>query len=264
MGTQGARLRGSGLLAAVAVVGVLVAACGPSAVQAGAQPSAGSPGNALSGAGQSGAGGSGGTSAEGDGSSAAPGRASPGLGFALGSPGPSAAPSPTAKPKPVATPRPSACRGAIPSSISLLEGPLHHPIGPTTTDHLWYVVDGDTIRLTNGDYVRLIGMDTPETVKPGTPVQPYGPQASADLKRMLAGRATVTLEEDVSNTDRYGRLLRFVWIQAGREWLQLDYELVVRGDARIETVPPDVRYAANYAAAERVAQEHHVGRWATC
>ena len=170
----------------------------------------------------------------------------------------------TPRPTPTPKPKPTACRGTIPSSITALEGPLRHPIGPITTAALWYVVDGDTIRLSNGEYVRLIGMDTPETVKPGTPVQPYGPQASADLKRMLAGRSSVVLEKDVSNTDWYGRLLRFVWIRSGPTWLQLDYELVVRGDARIDTIAPDVRYEADYASAERVAQDHHVGRWATC
>ena len=107
-------------------------------------------------------------------------------------------------------------------------------------------------------------MDTPETVKPGTPVQPYGPQASADMKALLAGHSTVVLERDVSNTDYYGRLLRFVWIRSGTAWYQLDYELVVRGDARLDTVKPDVRYASDYAAAQSVAQAHHVGRWATC
>jgi len=174
------------------------------------------------------------------------------------------APKPTPRPTPTPKPKPTACRGTIPSSVPALEGPLRRPIGPITTASLWYVVDGDTIRLTNGDYVRLIGMDTPETVKPGTPVQPYGPQASADLKRMLAGRSSVVLEKDVSNTDWYGRLLRFVWIRSGPTWLQLDYELVVRGDARIDTIAPDVRYEADYASAEALAQAHHVGRWATC
>ena len=173
---------------------------------------------------------------------------------------------PTARPvatrKPVTTP--TACRGAIPTSSTALEGPLRKPIGATSTAVLWYVVDGDTIRLTNRDYVRLIGMDTPETVKPGTPVQPYGPQASADMKALLAGHSTVVLERDVSNTDYYGRLLRFVWIRSGNAWYQLDYELVVRGDARLDTVKPDVRYASDYAAAQSVAQAHHVGRWATC
>ena len=163
---------------------------------------------------------------------------------------------------PAATP--TACRGAIPTSPSALQGPLRKPLGPTSTAVIWYVVDGDTIRLTTKDYVRLIGMDTPETVKPGTPVQPYGPQASADLKALLAGHSTVVLERDVSNTDFYGRLLRFVWIKTGSSWFQLDYELVVRGDARLDTVKPDVRYASDYAAAQAVAQAHHVGRWATC
>ena len=174
------------------------------------------------------------------------------------------APKPTPKPTATPKPKPTACRGTIPSSLSALQGPLRLPLGQTTTASLWYVVDGDTIRLRNGEYVRLIGMDTPETVKPGTPVQPYGPQASADLKRMLSGRSSVILEKDVSNTDWYGRLLRFVWIRSGTAWLQLDYELVVRGDARIDTIAPDVRYESDYASAERVAEAHHVGRWATC
>jgi endonuclease YncB( thermonuclease family) len=198
-----------------------------------------------------------------------------GIDSTLGSQGPSSGvtPSPATKPvkapkptpRPTAPkPKPTACRGVIPSSLSALQGPLRLPLGPTTSAKLWYVVDGDTIRLSNGEYVRLIGMDTPETVKPGTPVQRYGPQASADLKRMLAGRSSVILEKDVSNTDWYGRLLRFVWIRSGTAWLQLDYELVVRGDARIDTIAPDVRYESDYASAERVAQAHHVGRWATC
>ena len=181
-------------------------------------------------------------------------------------PGATATALPTGQPPetraPVATP--TACRGAIPTNPGALQGALRKPIGPTSTGVVWYVVDGDTIRLTNRDYVRLIGMDTPETVKPGTPVQPYGPQASADLKALLAGHTSVVLERDISNTDSYGRLLRFVWIRNGATWYQLDYELVVRGDARLDTVKPDVRYAADYAAAQSVAQAHHVGRWAIC
>lgn len=188
----------------------------------------------------------------------------PGVG--LVGPGATATAQPTAQP--VATPAPiaapTACRGAIPTGSAALQGPLRKPLGPTSTAVIWYVVDGDTIRLTNKAYVRLIGMDTPETVKPGTPVQPYGPQASADLKALLAGHSTVVLERDLSNTDFYGRLLRFVWIRNGAAWYQLDYELVVRGDARLDTVKPDVRYASDYTAAQSVAQAHHVGRWATC
>ena len=187
-------------------------------------------------------------------------------GLGLVGPGATATAHPTAQAPatsaPVATP--TACRGAIPTSSAALQGPLRKPLGPTSTAAVWYVVDGDTIRLTNKDYVRLIGMDTPETVKPGTPVQPYGPQASADLKALLAGHSTVVLERDLSNTDFYGRLLRFVWIKTGATWYQLDYELVVRGDARLDTVKPDVRYASDYAAAQSMAQAHHVGRWATC
>ncbi len=258
MGTSGARL-GRWSSAAIVVVAIVVAACGSSAA---AEPT-GLIG--ITGQGGTGDGAGGQPSGDGSGGFGAPSNA-PVAGVPSTGPGsmPTSTPRPTAKPTPAPKPKPTACRGVIPTSFAALQGPLHHPVGPTTTASLWYVVDGDTIRLSNGDYVRLIGMDTPETVKPGTPVQPYGPQASADLKRMLAGRSSVVLEKDVSNTDYYGRLLRFVWIRSGNSWFQLDYELVVRGDARIDTFPPDVRYEANYAAAERIAQAHHVGRWATC
>jgi endonuclease YncB( thermonuclease family) len=76
------------------------------------------------------------------------------------------------------------------------------------------VVDGDTIEVQlNGQAtkVRYIGMNTPETVAPGRPVECYGPEASAANKALVAGQ-TVTLEKDVSETDQYGRLLRYVWV----------------------------------------------------
>jgi micrococcal nuclease len=76
------------------------------------------------------------------------------------------------------------------------------------------VVDGDTIELVLDGreiHVRLIGIDTPETVAPGEPVECYGPQASAYTKRRLEGR-TVGLEFDVEREDQYGRTLAYVWL----------------------------------------------------
>ena len=71
------------------------------------------------------------------------------------------------------------------------------------------VIDGDTIELENGERVRYIGMDTPETVHPSKPVQCFGKAASAENSKLVSGK-TVRLEKDVSDTDKYGRLLRYV------------------------------------------------------
>ena len=77
------------------------------------------------------------------------------------------------------------------------------------------VVDGDTIEvnppLTWTEDVRLLGVDTPETVDPGEPVEPYGPEASAFTKRQLEGER-VTLIFDQEKTDQYGRTLAYVRI----------------------------------------------------
>ena len=76
------------------------------------------------------------------------------------------------------------------------------------------VIDGDTLLLENGQSVRLIGADTPETVKPGTPVQPFGKEASEFTKRCIErGENWVFLEEDGDKTDRYGRQLAMVYIK---------------------------------------------------
>ena len=78
------------------------------------------------------------------------------------------------------------------------------------------ITDGDTIRVERGtgtpERLRYIGIDTPETVHPGEPVEPWGPEASAANERLVAGRE-VLLERDVSVRDRYDRLLRYVWVQ---------------------------------------------------
>jgi micrococcal nuclease len=76
------------------------------------------------------------------------------------------------------------------------------------------VVDGDTIILSNGEKVRLIGVDTPETVRPNTPVEYYGKEASAFTKKMVEGKP-VRLEYDWQQRDKYGRLLAYVYLMDG-------------------------------------------------
>ncbi len=137
------------------------------------------------------------------------------------------------------------------------------PTGPTETARVVRVVDGDTIVVRLGgrdEHLRYIGMDTPETVKPGSPVQWMGPEASRANAALVDGR-TVVLEKDVSETDRYGRLLRYVWLVDGDRWTLVDLELVRRGFAQVETDPPDVKYADRFVAAQRAARAAGLGLW---
>ncbi len=104
------------------------------------------------------------------------------------------------------------------------------------------VVDGDTFIAAiagRNERIRLIGVDTPETVDPDRPVQPYGKEASNFAKHMLSGR-TVRLVGDVEARDRYGRLLAYVWLPDGTFWNAL---LAAEGYAQLITIPPDVTYA---------------------
>ena len=137
------------------------------------------------------------------------------------------------------------------------------PSGPTETALVVRIVDGDTIvvRLGGQDRrLRYIGMNTPETVKPNSPVEWFGREAS-DANRALVDGRTVVLEKDVSETDRFGRLLRYVWLVDGDRWTMVDLELVATGFAQVETDPPDVRYADRFRAAQRSAREAGVGLW---
>jgi micrococcal nuclease len=128
------------------------------------------------------------------------------------------------------------------------------------------VVDGDTIKV---DWkgaivsVRYIGMDAPETVRPDTPVAWMGRQASAANTKILArGGGTVYLEKDVSETDQYGRLLRYVWIKANGAWLMVDLELLKVGLAQLDTVPPDVKYTDPwFLDAQAAARRSRIGLW---
>jgi len=128
------------------------------------------------------------------------------------------------------------------------------------------VVDGDTIEVSIGGMrykVRYIGIDTPETVKPGTPVQWMGPEASAANKLLIEGKPVI-LEKDVSETDRYGRLLRYVWLrEADGSWLMVNLQLLRLGMAQVSTFPPDVRYVDSiFLPAQAAARDAGIGLWA--
>lgn len=128
------------------------------------------------------------------------------------------------------------------------------------------VVDGDTIKLDNGKTVRYIGIDTPETVDPRRPVQCFGKEASNYNKSIVLGKQ-VLMEKDVSETDRYGRLLRYVYLPAvsGSNSGEMVNELLVKnGYAHASTFPPDVKYQDLFRTAESQARENNLGLWGKC
>ncbi len=124
------------------------------------------------------------------------------------------------------------------------------------------VVDGDTLVLDNAERVRLIGVDTPETVHPRRPVEYFAEQASAFTKRMASGK-TVLLEFDQANAavghkDKYGRTLAYVYLPDG---VLLNRAIILQGYGHVYSRLP-FRYLEDFRAAERDAREHGRGLWA--
>jgi micrococcal nuclease len=123
--------------------------------------------------------------------------------------------------------------------------------------HIRRVVDGDTIIVEPESTVRLIGVNTPETVKPEHPVEPWGPEA-AEFTREFLARGTARLSFDRERVDRYGRFLAYVWVDDR----MLNEELVRRGLARYE---PQYRYSETvkrrFRQAQQEAQREHLGIW---
>lgn len=177
----------------------------------------------------------------------------------------------SSKPKPTLTPTPTSLVSPSPSAITfepILE------LTPTTSLPsitpevkgiqtqkvlVTRVIDGDTVEIEGGEKVRYIGIDTPETVDPRKPVQCYGKEASDKNKELVEGKE-VKLEKDISETDKYGRLLRYVWLG---DILVNEY-LVKEGYAQVSTYPPDVKYQDRFLAAQREARENKRGLWEAC
>ncbi len=130
------------------------------------------------------------------------------------------------------------------------------------------VVDGDTIVVEidgRTERLRYIGIDAPESVRPDYPVECFGPEASKENARLVGGRE-VELARDVSNRDRFGRLLRYVYVRdpATGERIFVNLRLVEEGYANAATFPPDLAHVDDFRAAEREAREAGRGLWGAC
>lgn len=126
-------------------------------------------------------------------------------------------------------------------------------------------IDGDTIAVRIGgasEHVRLIGMDTPESVARDRPVECFGPEAKKRMAELLPPGTEVRLERDVEARDRYGRLLAYVF--RSQDGLNINLVLVQEGYAEARPFQPNVTRQAELDRAEAEAQAAHRGLWPAC
>ena len=139
-----------------------------------------------------------------------------------------------------------------------LTGPGHE----ATVDR---VVDGDTIvaKVKRHTYnVRLIGIDTPETVSPTKPVGCFGPEASSFTKSLLTKNTPIYLSYDVEHQDTYGRTLAYVFRRA--DGMFVNAELARQGYAQQLTFPPNVAHSGQFTQLVAEARSNNAGLWAAC
>jgi micrococcal nuclease len=135
----------------------------------------------------------------------------------------------------------------------------------TVTD----VIDGDTIDVEidgRTERIRLIGIDTPETKQPDSPIECYGPEASAFTASLLPGGTEVLVERDIVGRDDYGRLLGYVHLvdADGTPTTFVNLEIVEQGFATPLTIEPNSTFSRDFAAAARRAERSDLGLWAAC
>lgn len=155
----------------------------------------------------------------------------------------------------------TSARGITPINI-LLSIPPSMTQKSSTMAVVVDVVDGDTIKVSIDGIqktVRYIGIDTPETVDPRRPVGCFGIEAK-EKNIQLVQNQTVTLEKDVSETDKYGRLLRYVYVGD----TLINQLLVSEGFAHASAYPPDVKYQKQLNNAEDHARAQAKGLWSSC
>ena len=148
-------------------------------------------------------------------------------------------------------------------------GPLP-TVGPTEANAIvTRVIDGDTIevqlmstRSSGREHVRLIGIDTPESKRPNTPVECFAKAASAGTESLLPSGTPVRLERDVEERDRYGRLLSYVF--RASDGLFVNLELARAGYAAALTYPPNVAHTDAFLDAVAAARAAGIGLWGRC
>lgn len=142
----------------------------------------------------------------------------------------------------------------------VLHGCAAEPTG--TAARVAAIIDGDTLDITIGGRTvttRLIGIDTPETKKPGTPVECFGPEATEFLRRLAPPGTEVLVHRDVEGRDHFDRLLAYVFRFA--DGLFVNREIIRRGFARALSIPPNTTYAREFEALAARARQERLGFW---
>lgn len=121
------------------------------------------------------------------------------------------------------------------------------------------VIDGDTIEIEGKIKVRYIGVNTPELHDPKKPIECFGQAATDENKKLVEGKE-VYIQKDISETDKFKRLLRYVWVE---DIFVNDY-LVRQGFAQVSTFPPDVKFQQQFIEAQTEARENKRGLWSQC
>lgn len=129
-------------------------------------------------------------------------------------------------------------------------------------------IDGDTIELSDGRKVRFLSMDTPETVKPNTPVMCYGPEAKTVSKNLVEHK-TIYISFDKEKVDRYNRDLRFLYLNEidaqNQDYLKsVNAELVREGFARSISYSPNTLAKKDFDVLMQKAQSQKLGLWGKC
>lgn len=144
-----------------------------------------------------------------------------------------------------------ACAGkesALPSSARVVE-----------------IVDGDTVLVAidgGRETVRLIGIDTPETKKPATPVECFGPEATEFLTSLIPPGTNVELHRDIESRDHFGRLLAYLFRRA--DGLFVNREILIKGFARTLSIPPNTTYSGDFDEVASRARRENEGLWQAC
>lgn len=124
------------------------------------------------------------------------------------------------------------------------------------------IVDGDTLVVTGGVRVRLIGINTPESVDPRRPVECFGKEAATALAGLVPPGTPVRLTYDVDRTDEFGRTLAYVYRRP--DGLFVNAALVEQGYAHAATYPPNVAHAGEFTTLAGQARRGNAGLWSAC
>jgi micrococcal nuclease len=136
---------------------------------------------------------------------------------------------------------------------------------PENTFLVVSVIDGDTIKVKNNEKVetiRLVGIDTPEIAGPRKKIECFGKEASLEAKKILLNQK-VFLEQDESqgNSDKYGRLLRYVFLENGESF---NAYMIKNGFAKEYTYNKKYKYQDEYKKLQEYAKDNNLGIWRKC